>query len=244
MSEFKICKRCNIDKEIVSFTIKDKNTGRINNICKDCNRTYMKNYIKNNSEKIKEYRKENKEIISEKNKNYYFNNKEKFKILNKKYYLDNKFYINENHKNYYHLHKNDDDFKNKRIKYRLYNKFKINLKRKYRYNNDILYKINTIIRTNINRFFKKGSISKNNRTEIILGCSFEEFKLYIESKFEDWMTWENYGLYDGEFNHGWDLDHIIPISSTKTEDEIYKLNHYNLQPLCSKINRDIKKDKL
>ena len=86
---------------------------------------------------------------------------------------------------------------------------------------------------------------KGLRTKDILGCSFEEFKIYIESKFEDWMTWENKGLYNGEYNHGWDLDHIIPISSAKTEEEVYKLNHYsNFQPLCSKINRYDKKDRL
>lgn len=78
-----------------------------------------------------------------------------------------------------------------------------------------------------------------------MGCSFEEFKSYLESKFEDWMTFENYGLYNGELNYGWDIDHIIPISIAKTEDEVLKLNHYtNLQPLCSKINRDIKKDNI
>ena len=57
------------------------------------------------------------------------------------------------------------------------------------------------------------------------------------------MIWENKGLYNGEFNFGWDIDHIIPLSSAKTEKDIIRLNHYtNLQPLCSKINRDIKKD--
>lgn len=59
------------------------------------------------------------------------------------------------------------------------------------------------------------------------------------------MTWNNYGLYNSEFNYGWDIDHIIPLSSAKNEEEVLKLNHYtNLQPLCSKINRDIKKDKI
>ena len=59
------------------------------------------------------------------------------------------------------------------------------------------------------------------------------------------MNWDNYGLYNGELDYGWDLDHIIPISSAKTEEDIIRLNHYtNLQPLCSKTNRDIKKDKL
>ena len=57
------------------------------------------------------------------------------------------------------------------------------------------------------------------------------------------MSWNNKGLYNGEFNFGWDIDHIIPLSSGKTEEDIIKLNHYtNLQPLCSRINRDIKKD--
>ena len=42
--------------------------------------------------------------------------------------------------------------------------------------------------------------------------------------------------------YGWDLDHIIPVSSAKTEEELIKLNLYeNFQPLCSKINRDLKK---
>lgn len=62
-----------------------------------------------------------------------------------------------------------------------------------------------------------------------------------DSKFEPWMTWGNRGLYNGELNYGWDIDHIIP--SAETEEGVIKLNHYtNLQPLCSKVNRDIKKD--
>jgi len=48
----------------------------------------------------------------------------------------------------------------------------------------------------------------------------------LESKFEDWMNWDNQGKYNGEFNYGWDINHIIPISSAKTEDDIIKLNHY------------------
>ena len=51
--------------------------------------------------------------------------------------------------------------------------------------------------------------------------------------------------YNGKLNHGWDIDHIIPISSAESEDDIIKLNHYtNLQPLCSYINRVVKRDKI
>lgn len=57
------------------------------------------------------------------------------------------------------------------------------------------------------------------------------------------MTWDNYGLYNGEPNYGWDIDHIIPTTTAFSEEELLKLNHYtNLQPLCSYINRVIKRD--
>lgn len=56
------------------------------------------------------------------------------------------------------------------------------------------------------------------------------------------MTWENRGLYNGELNYGWDIDHIIPLASAEKEEDIIRLNHYtNLQPLCSYTNRYIKK---
>jgi 5-methylcytosine-specific restriction endonuclease McrA len=40
----------------------------------------------------------------------------------------------------------------------------------------------------------------------------------------DGMTWDNYG--------DWHIDHIIPISTAKTLDDVMALNNYkNLQPL-------------
>jgi len=77
-----------------------------------------------------------------------------------------------------------------------------------------------------------------------VGCTYLEVKNHLESKFEPWMSWENYGKYNGELNYGWDIDHIIPLSSAKTEEELLKLFHYsNLQPLCSYTNRYVKKNK-
>ena len=61
---------------------------------------------------------------------------------------------------------------------------------KIRRKNDPLFalrsRVSTLIRTNLLR--------KRSKTIEILGCSFEEFKLYLESKFEPWMNWENRGL--------------------------------------------------
>ena len=90
-------------------------------------------------------------------------------------------------------------------------------------------------------------IKKKSRTYEILGCSFIDFRIYLESKFESWMNWQNYGNpKDGliEPNKTWDIDHNIPLSSATNEEELLKLNHYtNLQPLCSYYNRFIKRDK-
>jgi hypothetical protein len=62
------------------------------------------------------------------------------------------------------------------------------------------------------------------------------------------MNWNNHGNpIDGIYtiNKTWDIDHIIPLSSAKTEEDIIKLNHYtNLKPLCTYYNRFIKKDKI
>ncbi len=114
---------------------------------------------------------------------------------------------------------------------------------KNRIKNDCLFALKESIKRNIRMSFVRKKISKNNKTYEILGCTFEDFKKHIESQFQSWMNWENKGKYNGEFNFGWDLDHIIPISSANTEEDIKKLNYYkNFQHLCSKINRDIKKN--
>jgi len=127
-------------------------------------------------------------------------------------------------------------------------KVKLNKKKSERNRNrkkiDPLYNLIVSIRCSISNNFRCGGFTKSKRTENILGCTFFEFKIYIESKFELWMNWDNKGLYNGEFNYGWDIDHIIPISTGKNVEDMYRLNHFtNLQPLCSKTNREIKKDK-
>lgn len=113
-----------------------------------------------------------------------------------------------------------------------------------RLENDPLYKLRIAYVRRLNKCMKRLTI-KNMTFLENLGCSLDEFKIYLEQRFESWMNWNNYGKYNGELNYGWDLDHIVPISTARTEEEFYKLSHYtNLQPLCSKVNRDIKKDKI
>lgn len=164
----------------------------------------------------KDHYKENKEIILIKNKEYRLKSSNKIKEKKSIYYQLNKERLNENKKRYNKEKRDKDSF----------------------------YKLKGQIRSLIGNSIRRNGYSKKSKTIDILGCEFEDFKAYLESKFESWMSWENYGKYNGELYYGWDIDHIIPVSSAISEEDIIRLNHYtNLQPLCSKFNRDIKVNK-
>lgn len=213
---------------------------------KDKTNERIKNWQKNNSEKLKEYSKtfykNNSNIVKQNRKEYYINNINSEKEYNKKYSNENKDKIMLKQKEW--RDKNNDYIK----QYRKLNKDKINSYLKNRRDTDETYRIKINIRALIYNSFKKINKSKPSKTQEILGCCFEDFKQYLESKFESWMTWENYGNpKDGifELNKTWDIDHIIPLTSGTTIDDIIKLNHYsNLQPLCSYNNRFIKKQNM
>ncbi len=81
---------------------------------------------------------------------------------------------------------------------------------------------------------KSAKTIKNNRTMDYVGCSKAELFEHLESRFNDGMTWGNYG------KNGWEIDHIIPMSlfDLTIEEEIYKaMNFNNLQPLWASDNR-------
>jgi hypothetical protein len=96
---------------------------------------------------------------------------------------------------------------------------------------DPVYKLKGNIRKLIGNSLTNKGYRKNTKTNLILGCSYDEFVHHMESQFVENMEWNNYGL--------WVIDHIIPLSTAKTEGEVIKLNHYsNLQPLWDSENRD------
>ena len=217
--ESKICTKCKKVKLFKDFYIRTKSKDGLTFCCKIC--------TKNNPNTI-QY-----------NKDYYKDNKERILKISKIYRKNNPEQIIKGSKNW----RENNGYKIK--EYRENNKEKHKLYLNERWKNDPIFRLKKLCGNYIRKALNKKYLIKSLRTEIILGCSFEEFKLYLESKFESWMNWENYGKYNGELNHGWDIDHIIPLSNAQTEEEIYKLNHFsNLQPLCSKVNRDIKFNKI
>jgi hypothetical protein len=147
-----------------------------------------------------------------------------------KYKEYNKIYGKEWRKN----NPNYNKIQNKEYAKKYYSKHKDELKEynknysKTRREQDPLFKLKSNIRNTIIRYIKN---PKNNNTEQILGCTFEQLKQHIESQWVEGMNWDNWT------QDGWHVDHIIPLASATTEDEIYKLNHYtNLQPLWAPDN--------
>ena len=62
----------------------------------------------------------------------------------------------------------------------------------------------------------------------LIGCTPDELRQHLESKFEPWMNWENQG------QGGWDIDHIIAMSKFDLSCPVqqHACCHYsNLQPL-------------
>ena len=68
-----------------------------------------------------------------------------------------------------------------------------------------------------------------------LGCTIEEYQAHIESQWEPWMNWENYGP---DLDTQWQIDHIIPIDwFEKNSSNPHEANHYsNLRPLKGRDN--------
>lgn len=264
MVQIKKCSRCGIEKSLEDFYNDKKTNDGKSFACKCC----MKKYSKENEEKLKIYHKghyktyisKNKEKTQYYQKNYQKKYREENKEQNKEY---QKLYRDEHKKQPKEKIKKQpkekikkqpkiidkDKIYSKMKEYNYINKDKLKIYNKNyqreRRQKDPIFKLKGTVTSNIIRSLKMKKTIKKNRTVEILGCSIEFFKEYLEEKFEQWMDWSNHGLYNGVLNYGWDLDHIIPISSAQTEEEILSLNHYsNFQPLCSKINRDIKMDKL
>lgn len=107
--------------------------------------------------------------------------------------------------------------------YRQKNRLRLNKQRREKVlGNEVLQYANRV-KKNIQQAYRRNSELKE-PTLLILGCTIDEFSKHIESLFVQGMSKENYGE--------WELDHIVPISSAKTKEDVVRLCHYtNYQPL-------------
>ena len=163
-----------------------------------------------------------KECRKIESKTYYNNNNENIKLKVSNYRKDNPEKVKELKKKIY-----ERDKERILIVVRTYREN--NRKKRNEYNRnrkiiDPIYNLKHLMNNRMRIFMKSQNITKKNKTFEIVGCSPKELKEHLENQFKNGMTWDNQGK--------WHIDHIIPLSSGNTEEEIIKLCHYtNLQPL-------------
>jgi hypothetical protein len=149
-------------------------------------------------------------------KNYYSKCKDKENKSTKKYYQANKDKL---------IKANCEWYKKNRDRLRPYR----NKLRRTKRQNNIKFRMTCNLRNRVNKILR--GKNKSASTLKLLGCSVEYLKIHLESKFDQNMSWDNYGK--------WHIDHIRPCSSFDFSDPTQQKEcfHYsNLQPLWAKDN--------
>lgn len=158
--------------------------------------------------------------------------KECQKKYHQKIYIDNKRLIDSKNRSWYEENKTSRSLSIKA--YRQKNGRKFYYKKRERMISDPIFSLQVRLRDRITKAFLAKEWKKDFGSSILLGTDCATAKIFIERKFQKGMSWENQGE--------WHIDHIIPLSSAKTKEELYELCHYtNLQPLwaidnCKKGN--------
>lgn len=224
----KSCPSCTNIKDCSEFYFK-KSLNSYASYCKVCSRARTRQWRLSNSEKKKQQ-----------DKDYAAKNQDKLKIIKDRWKENNSEKVKESNRKYYDSVKGTEkDPKSKWSRNnRLYSKnYFQNNKEKWRnrynlrYHGEVEFKIASLIRSRF-RLALKGNAKKGSAI-VMLGCTIEHFKQYIASKFQEGMSWDNWGA------TGWHLDHIQPMCSVdvKNIEELKKVCHYtNFQPLWAKDN--------
>jgi len=121
---------------------------------------------------------------------------------------------------------------------------------------DPVYRLRMCISGTVRYYIKNIGGSKNKNSILkYLPYTIGELKLYLESLFESWMNWNNWGMYNPHtWNDNdpstwiWQIDHRIPQSKLhykSMDEENFKLCWAlsNLRPLSAKQN-NMKRDRL
>jgi hypothetical protein len=210
MENNKVCTKCKKDKPFEEYTKNKRYKNGLEAQCREClkercernrennllaqkkwrenNKDYQKEWAKDNEkhqEYLKQYYQENREKYIKRKQEWRKNNPEREIQARKNYVENNRDKVNGYHREWK---------KNKRVE-------------------DVQYKLKEIVsrrvRKELNDYLK---IGKNKSTIEYVGCNMNELKGYIESKFSDKMSWENYGKV-------WEIDHIIPCKGWDLTDD-------------------------
>jgi hypothetical protein len=165
-------------------------------------------------------------------KQYHLNRAPEARAQKKEYRKNNKDKIKEYNKKY------DEEHKGYRT-----------IAQRNRRRNNLSVRLHSLISCSIYMSLKKSGGSKNGRTCLMyLDYTMNQLKSHLQSLFEPWMNWSNWGIYNHEtwndddpLTWTWQIDHIIPKSNfpyTSMEDDNFKKCWAlsNLRPYSAKQN--------
>ena len=239
METEKKCNRCGLILPIDEFY--KRKDGKSRNPCKKCKKITdaisSKKWYQTDEGKLKQklykkkYRikkKEENRIIRENKKQMRINDqleKKRIKDLVKQEKIRLEIHKKEEYNKKLEYYKSDEYKEIKRKKER--DRYRVRFKK--RWESDETFAIKVRLRNLIRKSFIVRGYSKTSKTQDILGIDYEGLIKHLESQFKDGMSWENRGE--------WHIDHIIPLSSETSKEELTKLCHYtNLQPLWAEDN--------
>lgn len=204
MEETKSCGRCKQQKTLENFCkCKDQKSG-LHNRCRECQKVDRRKWYLIN----REYELEKSNSPEERAR--------KNAWKQDKYWNDPEFRTKYLEKNRERNQKEENKIK-ARIRRRKWMKIPHN-------------RISISLRNRMRQALK-GKSNKIESSEKLLGISFIEFKSYIETLFEEGMSWDNYGE--------WVMDHIIPCAFFDLEKEEHQkicFHYLNIQPMWENEN--------
>lgn len=227
---------CSSEQEFVAEQEKKKSAdARYYAANQEQGKQRAKQYYQNNRGKVLEYlegyRLENRARILDKKKQHYANNKEKYKRWAREWHQRNAKSVQQKSKKY--RENNREYLSQKKKEWQRTNKDRIAKTKlvweKEKRATDPLFAMRRRCACRMRNFIRARGFTKRSRTAQMLGCDWETLKTHIEAQFVDGMSWDN--------RSEWHIDHIIPLASASTEEEVLKLCHYtNLQPLWAADN--------
>ena len=247
----KKCSKCGEAKPPSEFHKCAKSSDGLANKCKPCKAEYKRaEYIKTRETclaRTAKYRAANPERVSlakkvsrlkkidqykAKESSAYWNNRDAALTYSKEYREKNKEAVKVRNKAYNELHRERKNeyqrayqANNREARQAYRNEWK-----KRRRKEDPVFWLRDAARSRVSLAFRNQGYRKTSKARAMIGCDFDQLAAHIEAQFKDGMGWDNRGQ--------WEIDHIVPLASAKTVDELMALCHYtNLQPLWREENR-------
>ena len=226
--ELKHCSKCDQWKKLSEYNKSKSTWDKLNKYCKESAKQLRKECKERKKNNEKTYWKKTKEVQSEKRKEWGKNNKEYRQEYNKNYRKENLEKLRENDRKYNEIRRQDPKYKE------WYNAYRREYDRKKR-QTDPEFRL----RSNVSRRVREMlTQDKSDSAMKYVGCDVQQLKTHLEARFEENMTWENYGSF-------WHIDHIIPCNSWNLKnvfEQFCCFNYRNLQPLWG-IDNITKNDK-